>query len=97
MTKYIIAIIFMIMAIVGLSVTAISLGDNYHVSPLLLTQSLHLIACYVVLGIGIGLPIVILATVLGWVQLLLLLSGNIDPHLARDGFISVIKTLFNKI
>jgi hypothetical protein len=97
MTKYIFAIILMIIAIVGLSFTAISLGDNYMVPTLLFTQSLHLIECYVVLGIGIGLPIVILATVLGWVQLLLLLSGNIDPHLARDGFINVIKTLFNKI
>lgn len=97
MTKYILAVVLMIIAIVSLSFTACSLNENYLVSTLLFTQSLHLVASYVILGIGIGLPIMLLATVLGWVQLLLLLSGNIDPHLARDGFINVIKTLFKNI
>lgn len=64
---------------------------------ILLMQWLNLLACYSLLGLGIGLPLVLLASALGWVQLLLLISGNITPHLSREGFFTVLDTLLSKI
>lgn len=95
MIKTIFALTLMIIATVGLGFAAYSLNDSYPISAFLLTQSPHLLGCYVILGIGFGLPIVFLATVLGWVQLFLLLSGSISPHLARGNFSHVIKALFS--
>lgn len=60
-------------------------------------QFLNIFVCYALLGIGIGLPLVLLAGTLGWLQLVLLMSGNIDPHLGSAGFFKVLNTLFSKI
>lgn len=64
---------------------------------LLYTQFITLFGCYALLGIGVGIPIVFLATVLGWVQFVLLLSGNLDPHIAKESFWGVLKTMFSKL
>ncbi len=66
-------------------------------TPILFSQLFTLLGCFVILGIGAGLPIVILASVLGWVQLVLLVSGNIDPHLAKESFFGVLKTLLKEL
>lgn len=72
-----------------------------HLSPeytaIFFIQSIYSMGCFVLLGLGIGFPLVLLATILGWVQLVLLMIGNVDPHLAQEGFFKVIHTLFNKI
>ncbi|MFI4937592.1 MAG: hypothetical protein ACHQJ6_03670 [Candidatus Berkiellales bacterium] len=67
------------------------------ISLLFFIQSIYSLACYLLLGIGLGVPLILLATILGWVQLILLLSGNINPHLAREGFLKVLNTLFSKL
>lgn len=66
-------------------------------SPMIILQCINTLSCYILLGVGIGLPLVILATTLGWVQLILLLSGNVSPHFAKEGFFNVLRTLFTKI
>lgn len=66
-------------------------------SVLLVFQSLNFLSSFMLLGIGLGLPLVLIASILGWGQLALLLSGNINPHLGREGFINVLKILFSKI
>lgn len=63
---------------------------------LFFSQFSNLLANYILVGFGMGLPLVLLASVLSWLQLLLLLAGEINPHLAKEGFVNVIKTLFNK-
>lgn len=60
-------------------------------------SSLGALCCYLVLGLGLAIPVLLLAGVLGWLQLALLLAGNIDPHLSREGFFNVLNTLFNKL
>ncbi len=87
----------MLIAIIALSFTAFSVGTGYPLVALLLSQIINMLGCYALLGIGIGLPLLLLASVLSWGQLLLLLSGNIDPHLAKESFFGVLKTLFSKI
>jgi hypothetical protein len=62
-----------------------------------MSQAINLMGCFTLMGIGIGLPLVMLASFFGWVQLLLLLKGNIPPHLAREGFVKVLNTLSSKI
>lgn len=72
-----------------------------HIYPaftsVLFAQALNISSCYALLGLGIGLPLVILASILGWLQLVLLISGNISPHLAKEGLFKVLDTLFSKI
>ncbi len=97
MIKFFIAFTLMLIAIVALCCTAFSVGTGYPLAALLLSQGINMLGCYALLGIGIGLPLLLLASVLGWGQLLLLMSGNIDPHLAKESFFDVIKTLFSKI
>lgn len=60
-------------------------------------QCFNTLGSYLLLGIGFGLPLIILASILGLLQILLLLKGDIHPHLGKDGFFNVLKTLFNKI
>ncbi len=66
-------------------------------TSMLFIEGISLLGCYLLLGIGLGFPLVIIATILGWLQLVLLISGNINPHLAREGFFKVVNTLFSKI
>jgi hypothetical protein len=77
--------------------TALTTFDSYTITALIFTQTLQILGCYALLGIGIGLPIVLLASMLGWVHLLLLVSGKIDPHLAEEGFFNVLKTLYEEL
>ncbi|MBS0288489.1 MAG: hypothetical protein JSS07_00455 [Proteobacteria bacterium] len=97
MIKFVFAIVLLCFAVVLLSYTTFTLGHHYAFSGLLFSQCINMLGCYLLLGIGIGLPIVILATILGWIQLVLLLSGNINPHLAKEGFFHVLNTLFSKL
>lgn len=97
MIKLFTAFILMLLAIIGLCWKIFLLTGSYPLLSLVLMQFINTLGSYVLLGIGLGLPIVFLASVLGWVQLLLLINGNIDPHLSREGFFKVLETLFRKI
>lgn len=59
--------------------------------------SVSTLCCYALVGVGFAIPVVLLASILGWLQLALLLSGNIDPHLSREGLFTVLDTLFKKL
>ena len=56
-----------------------------------------LLNTFVCFGIGIGLPLVLIASILAWAQLALLLKGNINPHLAREGLINTLGILISKL
>lgn len=60
-------------------------------------QCLTILSSYMIVGIGLGLPLIIIAATLSWGQLILLMTGNINPHLGREGFVDVLKILFNRI
>jgi hypothetical protein len=47
----------------------------------------------ILLGIGLGIPLVLLATLFGWVQLILTMNGAISPHLSSKGFLDAVYTL----
>lgn len=64
---------------------------------MILISSLATLGCYLLVGFGLAIPVLLLASVLGWLQLVLLLAGNIDPHLSREGFFNVLNTLFEKL
>lgn len=44
-------------------------------------------------GIGIGLPAVLFAFILGWLQIILIIHGLIPPHLAKEGFFQILNSL----
>jgi len=71
-------------------------GDP-HLSALFLIQHINFIGCFSLLGIGIGVPLVMLASFFSWIQVVLLLRGNIPPHFAKEGFVRVLNTLTSKI
>ncbi len=96
MTKLYLAITLMLIAIGSLLYTTITMMGLF-ANGLLFSQLFTMLGCFVLLGIGAGLPIAILAALLGWLQLVLLLSGNIDPHLAKESFMDVLKTMFSKL
>ncbi len=89
-------ILFMVM---GLSYAVLMLAiAQPQVATVALLGSLSTLSCYLLLGLGLAIPAILLASVLGWLQLALLLSGNIDPHLSREGFFNVLDTLlFRKL
>ncbi len=69
---------------------------NPDLTKIFFIQCLNPLVCYLLLG-SLGLPLVLLASIFGWVQLILLLKGNIHPHLGSEGFFNVLETLFSKI
>ncbi|MGD9592993.1 MAG: hypothetical protein AB7V32_10775 [Candidatus Berkiella sp.] len=96
MIKLYFAILLMLIAVASLIYSTLSMVGLF-AGGLLLSQLFTMLGCFVLLGFGAGLPIVILASVLGWLQLVLLISGNIDPHLAKESFMDVLKTIFSKL
>lgn len=52
---------------------------------------------FVLLGMGVGFMILLIATLFSWVQLYLLITGNIDPHLIESGFFKSIETFLNQL
>lgn len=49
------------------------------------------------IGIGLGLPLALIAAILGWGQLALLIKGNINPHLGREGLVNTLGILLSKL
>ena len=64
---------------------------------IVLTQGMSILGCFTLLGLGLGIPLIVLASVLGWIQVVLLLTGSIPPHLGKAGLMKVLSTLFSKI
>ena len=91
-----VGLVFLIAISVLLSLQVATLLANKSLAVLFFSQFTNIFAGYLMLGIGIGLPMVLLAGTLSWLQILLLLAGQIDPHLGREGFVKVIRTLINK-
>lgn len=52
---------------------------------------------FLCLGIGLALPLILIASILGWGQLALLIQGNINPHLAREGLVDTLGILLSKL
>lgn len=73
------------------------LQSSPHLSVLLMVHGLNTLSCYILLGMGLGLPIIIIATMLGWVHLVMLITGNVDPHLSKEGLFKVLGTLFKNL
>ncbi|HRE30523.1 MAG TPA: hypothetical protein PLD88_00980, partial [Candidatus Berkiella sp.] len=80
----------------GYAVLMLSMSDPT-LGTIAFLSSLSSLSCFLLLGLGLAIPAVLLASILGWLQLALLLSGNIDPHLSREGLFTVLNTLFKKI
>src|SRR5437016_54187 len=98
MHKFYIALILIFITFIALSYDTFIIVTRFReLSLIFFIQSLFSLGCYLLLGVGFGLVLVLLATTLGWVQLLLLITGNIDPHLAKEGLLKVLHTLFKKI
>lgn len=93
---YYVALVFLIAVFLMLFLQIMPLMNHTSLGVLFFSQLTNIFAGYFMLGIGIGLPMVLLAGTLSWLQILLLLGGQIDPHLGREGFVKVLKTLFNK-
>ena len=96
--KGLIAFFTLLLLTCGLGLTAFSLANHELVlRDLLLIQLQHCIGGYFFLGVGLSLPLVLLGTLLGWLQIILLINGSIAPHLAREGFLKALGTLSQKI
>ncbi len=96
--KLITTFITLLLLVLAFSALAYHLGQNFSSFTTLLTnQAVTLLSSYFLLGLGIGLPLFALATIFGWLQFILLMTGLISPHLAREGFFKVLETLFSRI
>lgn len=49
------------------------------------------------MGVGLGFLILTLVSLFSWAQLYLLITGRIDPHLAKEGFFKVLETVINSL
>lgn len=86
------------------ALTAISSYYAYHIAKqdikfafLFTVQLVHFMSSYVFIGLGLASIVIFLTFILGWVQLALLLGGDIHPHLSEKGLLNVLSTLFNHI
>ncbi|MCS5709445.1 hypothetical protein CC99x_011110 [Candidatus Berkiella cookevillensis] len=82
-----------------LSITAINLCvANPEFTSMLYTFLVSPLWGFSLLGMGLGFIILLIATLFSWVQLYLLITGSIDPHLAQSDFFKALeifmKTLF---
>ena len=64
---------------------------------LFFVQILSILNSVMLLGIGMALPLIVLATILSWVHFILLAMGKINPHLGKEGLLNVLRTLLSKI
>lgn len=90
------ALIFLTVLGLGYAVLMAAMAQP-EVALVVFMGSISTLCCYLLIGLGMAIPVILLASILGWLQLALLLSGNIDPHLSREGFFHVLDTLFRRI
>jgi hypothetical protein len=88
--------VFASACILSLRVFEILLYEPSFRSPFFCQCFLYLnsFAC---IGIGLGLPLALIAAILGWGQFTLLIKGNIHPHLGREGFVNTLGILLSKL
>lgn len=90
--------LFVGLTIVGNLFLFHALNEACKQEPLLasywVTSLLPLLQGTLMIGIGLGLPLILLSGILGWGQLVLLMHGQISPHLGEEGLLKVFKTLF---
>ena len=96
--KFYIAYLFITscLIITGLQCAAI-LKLHPSLFPIVFIQCINPFMGSLIMGLGIALPCFVLASVLGWVQFFLLIAGNVNPHLGREGLLKVLSTLFDKM
>lgn len=78
---------------------AIALGSYHFVSAQ--HFNVYLLMSYLssslLLGLGISIPLLFLAILLGWVQLLLLITGKIEPHMTEKGLSNILTLLLDTL
>src|SRR3989304_7424268 len=52
---------------------------------------------YGIIGLGLSIPMTCLALIFGWLQVILLITGQITPHLKNAGFIESLQLLLSAI
>jgi hypothetical protein len=95
--KFYSAFALLFFAALGLSYATLIISIGNPAVGILCLGLLNALGCYLLLGLGLAIPLVLLASIFGWLHLVLLLSGKIDPHLSQEGFFTVLNTLFKKI
>lgn len=48
------------------------------------------------IGLGLGVPFALIALIFGWMQLTLLVKGQVSPHLSNAGFFETIRILLTR-
>lgn len=96
--KFISAYALLIIATVFLCIVARHLATIYPVvSPVLYIQALSIFWCFAFLGLGLGIITLIIAATMSWLQVALLMTGNIAPHMAEAGFVKALTTFWGVI
>ena len=96
--KFYCAYLVMIIIIAFLGVECRSLVQhNPALFHLLFIQCINPFFAALMIGIGLAIPCFLLASVLGWLQFFLLITGHINPHLGREGLLKVLDTVFREI
>jgi hypothetical protein len=97
-SKLITTLTLLLLLIGAFGYVAYELADKHALfSKALGNQGYALLNSYFLLGIGFGVPLIALAIIFGWLQFILLMTGHISPHLAREGFFKVLQTLFSRL
>lgn len=96
-TFYCVFTLVLISAVMVCITTLSILLNEPSLNPLFICQCFNFLSSFLMLGMGLGLPLVVIASVLSWGQIMLLVTGNIRPHLGSEGFVNVLKILFSKI
>lgn len=96
-TFYCVFTLVLISAVMVCYTTLCMLMNEPSLKLIFICQCFNFLSSFMMLGVGLGLPLVVIASVLSWGQIALLMSGNINPHLGREGFVNVLKILFSKI
>ncbi|HET9843670.1 MAG TPA: hypothetical protein VFP93_03320 [Gammaproteobacteria bacterium] len=53
--------------------------------------------CFLYAGLGLAIPMGLVGLAFGWLQIILITQGQIQPHLGTAGFGQALKTILGKI
>lgn len=74
--------------------------QQVHVHPeltgLFYINALGVFWAFALLGLGLGMITLFIAAIMSWLQLALLATGSIDPHLTEAGFFKVLSTILGR-
>jgi len=96
--RFISAYALLIIATASLCIVAFQLAEIYpELLPIIYIQALGVSWAFTLLGLGVGLVTLVIAAAMSWLQVALLVTGNINPHMGESGLVTSLTTFWQAL